>query len=65
PLGRRVGDFRLYDHKLRRGAWLPTRFETWGSKGLRSRLDQIATGELGRVHPLGLFRIPVEQPGAS
>ncbi|MCK4304104.1 MAG: hypothetical protein KAY24_07685, partial [Candidatus Eisenbacteria sp.] len=49
PLGRRVGDFRLYDHKLRRGAWLPTRFETWGSKGLRSRLDQIATGELGRV----------------
>ncbi|MFC1572293.1 hypothetical protein ACFL6M_01720 [Candidatus Eisenbacteria bacterium] len=55
PIGKRVGDFRLYDHIQRGGAYLPTRFETWGKNGLRSCLKQASTRD-GHEHPPTLFR---------
>jgi len=38
-IGTRLGDFRLFDHELRNGAWLPKRFETWGPKGRRACMN--------------------------
>lgn len=58
PIGLRLGDFRTYDHQLRGGAWLPTRFETYArGAGLRSRVRQSTQAD-GRNHAKNVYTIP-------
>ena len=57
PVGRRVGEFRLFGHQERRGAYLATRLETWSRKGLRSTLTRVSA-EDGVTLPITLFEIP-------
>ncbi len=57
PIGPRVGDFRLRGHQPRRGARLPTVFETYGAKGLRNRLVRTTTRDTA-LQGVGMFAIP-------
>ena len=63
-IGTRVGDFRLFDHEQRAGAYLPKRFERWNSLGRRSRMERTAARE-GVDHPTALFQMPTAPQAAS
>ena len=58
PIGVRLGDFRLFDHQLRQGVFLPTRFETHArNSGLRSRIRLTTSSDL-KIHAKNLYTIP-------
>ncbi|MBD3236383.1 MAG: deoxyribonuclease IV [Candidatus Eisenbacteria bacterium] len=57
PIGRRVGEFRLYDHRLCGDARLPQRLETWSPARLRSTL-QLVESRRGEAIPAALFHLP-------
>jgi hypothetical protein len=58
PIGKRIGDFRLFDHQQRGGGWLPNRFETYSrGAGMRSRV-RLSTHAEGKSHQKNLYTIP-------
>ncbi len=59
--GIRLGDFRLFDHELRDGAWLPKRFETWNSRGMRSQMIRETSSERNQFLP-NIFDIAEDEP---
>ena len=59
--GIRLGDFRLFDHELRDGAWLPKRFETWNSRGMRSQMIRETSSERKQFLP-NIFDIAEIKP---
>ncbi len=56
-MGTRVAEIRLFDHSRRRGAYLPTRLETWDPDELRSRLTRVSARE-GSFSVPALYHIP-------
>lgn len=57
PIGRRVGEFRLAEHRCCGEAYLPRRLETWSPKRLRSTL-QLVESHAGDAIPESVYNVP-------